>query len=116
MSPLHRPWSGAWTFALMLLTCAAASAQTVALQGMLGSSALLIVNGGAPKAVAAGAAHQGVKVVSTAGDQAVVEIAGQRHTRNGRISLMDSAASGRGADRSSQAGTCRCASAASTCG
>src|SRR5512133_1507964 len=80
MSPLHRPWSGAWTFALMLLTCAAASAQTVALQGMLGSSALLIVNGGAPKAVAAGSVHQGVKVVSTAGDQAVVEIAGQRHT------------------------------------
>jgi aspartyl protease family protein len=80
MSPLHRSLSGAWTFALMLLTCAAASAQTVALQGMLGSSALLIVNGGAPKAVAAGSVHQGVKVVSTAGDQAVVEIAGQRHT------------------------------------
>ncbi len=60
--------------------CAAASAQTVALQGMLGSNALLIVNGGAPKAVAAGSVYQGVKVVSTSGDQAVVEIAGQRHT------------------------------------
>ncbi|HMA08521.1 MAG TPA: TIGR02281 family clan AA aspartic protease [Ramlibacter sp.] len=68
-------------FALVLLVgCAAASAQTVALQGMLGSSALLIVNGGPPKAVAAGSVYQGVKVVSTAGDQAVVEIAGQRHT------------------------------------
>ena len=65
---------------LLFLAGTAAFAQTVALQGMLGSSALLIVNGGAPKAVAAGSVHQGVKVVSTAGDQAVVEIAGQRHT------------------------------------
>ncbi|MEO8653794.1 MAG: TIGR02281 family clan AA aspartic protease, partial [Ramlibacter sp.] len=65
---------------LLFLAGTAAFAQTVALQGMLGSSALLIVNGGAPKAVAAGSAHQGVKVLSTAGDQAVVEIAGQRHT------------------------------------
>ena len=63
-----------------LLACAAGWAQTVALQGMLGSSALLIVDGGAPKAVAVGSAHQGVKVVSTAGDQAVVEIGGRRHT------------------------------------
>jgi aspartyl protease family protein len=65
---------------LFLACCSAVSAQTVALQGMLGSSALLIVNGGAPKAVATGSVYQGVKVVSTAGDQAVVEIAGQRHT------------------------------------
>ena len=64
----------------MFLICTAAAAQSVALQGMLGSSALLIVNGGAPKAVAAGAVHQGVKVVSTSGDQAVVEIGGKRHT------------------------------------
>jgi len=36
------------------------------------------VDGGAPKAVAAGEAHQGVKVLSVAGDQATVEVAGQR--------------------------------------
>jgi aspartyl protease family protein len=64
----------------MLLAGAAASAQSVALQGMLGTSALLIVNGGAPKTVATGASYQGVKVISTAGDQAVVEIDGKRHT------------------------------------
>ncbi|AEG92141.1 conserved hypothetical protein [Ramlibacter tataouinensis TTB310] len=46
---------------------------------MLGSKALLIVDGGTPKSVAPGQEHQGVKVVSTSGDQAVVEIAGKRH-------------------------------------
>ena len=63
-----------------LLAGTAAYADSVALQGMLGSKALLIVNGSAPKTVAPGETHQGVKVVSTAGDQAVVEIAGKRHT------------------------------------
>jgi aspartyl protease family protein len=58
----------------------AAGAQSVALQGMLGSKALLIVDGSAPKTVAPGDTHQGVKVVSTSGDQATVEINGKRHT------------------------------------
>ena len=57
----------------------AAHAQSVALQGMLGAKALLIVDGTAPKTVAPGDTHRGVKVVSTSGDQAVVEIAGKRH-------------------------------------
>ncbi len=58
----------------------AAGAQSVALQGMLGNKALLIVDGSAPRSVAPGESHQGVKVVSTAGDQATVEINGRRHT------------------------------------
>jgi len=66
--------------ALALSLCAAASAQSVALQGMLGGKALLIVDGAAPKTVAAGDTHKGVKVVSTSGDEAVVEIGGKRHT------------------------------------
>jgi aspartyl protease family protein len=65
---------------LAALACAAASAQSVALQGMLGNKALLIVNGSAPKTVAPGDSHQGVKVVSTSGDQAVIEINGKRHS------------------------------------
>lgn len=68
---------------LALVTLAGAAgafAQSVALQGMLGSKALLIVDGSAPKTVAPGETHKGVKVVSTAGDQAVVEIEGKRHT------------------------------------
>ena len=47
---------------------------------MLGGKALLIVDGAAPKTVAAGEMHKGVKVLSTSGDEAVVEIAGKRHT------------------------------------
>jgi aspartyl protease family protein len=65
---------------LALAFCAAASAQSVALQGMLGSKALIIVDGGAPRSVAPGETHQGVKVISTAGDQAVLEFGGKRHT------------------------------------
>jgi len=57
-----------------------ALAQSVALTGMLGNKALLVVDGGAPKGVAPGEVHQGVKVLSTAGDQAVVEIGGKRQT------------------------------------
>jgi aspartyl protease family protein len=55
-------------------------AQSVALQGMMGTKALMIVDGAAPKLVAPGEAHMGVKVISTKGEEAVVEIEGQRHT------------------------------------
>jgi len=64
---------------LALLACATAAAQTVTLQGMLGAKALLIVDGTAPKTVAPGDTHRGVKVISTSGDEAVVEIGGKRH-------------------------------------
>ncbi len=63
-----------------LLLSSVACAQTVGLSGMLGGKALIIVDGSPPKAVAAGSSHMGVKIVSTQGDQAVVEIAGQQHT------------------------------------
>jgi aspartyl protease family protein len=65
---------------LALLAATSAWAESVALQGMLGNRALLIVNGGAPKAVAPGDTHQGVKVISTQGDQAVLESGGKRFT------------------------------------
>lgn len=55
-------------------------AQSVALAGMMGSKALLVVDATAPKTVAAGETHQGVKVISTSGDQAVIEQSGQRRT------------------------------------
>jgi aspartyl protease family protein len=66
--------------ALLAALAGTSLAQSVALQGMLGSKALLIVDGAAPKAVAPGETHKGVKVLSTQGEQAVVEIDGQRHT------------------------------------
>lgn len=59
---------------------ASAQAQTVALGGMMGGKALLLVDGRAPKSVAAGETYLGVKLVSAANDEAVVEIAGQRAT------------------------------------
>ncbi|MFT3857950.1 MAG: TIGR02281 family clan AA aspartic protease [Aquabacterium sp.] len=58
----------------------AAHAQSVAMSGGMGSKALLVINGGTPKALGAGDTHQGVKVVSVGRDQAVVEVAGKRQT------------------------------------
>ncbi len=70
--------TAAWL--VMVLTSAGAQAQSVALAGMLGTKALLVVNGTTPKTVAAGETHEGVKVISTSGDQAVVEQGGKRST------------------------------------
>ena len=64
---------------MLALSAGAACAQGVSLQGMLGSKALLVV-GGVPRAVAPGETWQGVKVVSTGGEQAVVQVDGQRLT------------------------------------
>jgi len=66
--------------ALVWAVSPVAMAQTVGLSGMLGGKALVIVDGGAPKTVAVGDTYKGVKIVSTQGDQAVVEIAGKQHT------------------------------------
>jgi aspartyl protease family protein len=65
---------------LALFGAGVAYAQSVALSGMLGSKALLVVDGGAPKAVAAGESHRGVHLVSTQGDTAVIDINGKRQT------------------------------------
>jgi len=53
---------------------------TVSLVGMLGGRALLIVDGAPPKSVATGDVYKGVKVISTDGDGAVLEIAGKRRS------------------------------------
>jgi aspartyl protease family protein len=56
-------------------------AQTqVQLQGVLPGRALLSINGGAPTAIAVGNSVQGIKVLSLAGDSAVVEIGGRKTT------------------------------------
>lgn len=92
----------AQALALLLLAASAllhgaAQAQSVKLAGMLGNKALLVVDGGAPKTVAPGETHQGVKVVSTAGDQAVVELSGKRHAlRVGEAPVSTGAGGGAG--------------------
>lgn len=55
-------------------------AQAVSLAGVLGSKALLVVDGSAPRGVGAGETHQGVKVISVGRDEAVIEIKGTRST------------------------------------
>lgn len=56
---------------------AAAAAQTVSLGGSFGSKALLLVDG-KPRHVAVGATVDGVKLLSVSGNDAVVEVKGQR--------------------------------------
>jgi aspartyl protease family protein len=68
---------------LMLALAAPALAQgagsSVALAGLMGQRALLVVNGKPPKGVAPGETHLGVKVVSVGDGQALLEIDGKRH-------------------------------------
>jgi aspartyl protease family protein len=68
------------TVVLSLLAVSSAIAQSVGLSGMMGGRPLLIVDGSPPKTVAVGDTFKGVKIVSTQGDQAVIEISGKRHT------------------------------------
>lgn len=66
---------------LLLLLCSlslSAAAQSVAINGTLGSKALLIVDGGFPKSVAVGESYKGVKVLSIQNDKVTVEMGGQR--------------------------------------
>ena len=62
----------------LLAACTAAQAQSVMLSGTIGSRAILVIDGGAPRTVAPGATVQGVRLVSVQGDQATVESGGQR--------------------------------------
>lgn len=66
--------------ATLVMLHGAAQAQTVALTGVSGSKALVVIEGAAPRFLAAGQTHQGVKVLSLQGESATVEVAGQRQT------------------------------------
>ena len=63
-----------------LAFCLPAQAQDVALAGILGGKALLVVNGSAPRGVAPGESHMGVQVVSVGRDDAVVHSASCRRS------------------------------------
>ena len=63
-----------------LAFCLPAQAQDVALAGILGGKALLVVNGSAPRGVAPGESHMGVQVVSVGREDAVVDSAGGRRS------------------------------------
>ena len=73
----------------------AAYAQSVALAGILGGKALRVVDGSAPRRVAPGGSHMGVRVVSVGRDGVVLEVAGaQRAIQLGEspVSIGGSAA------------------------
>ena len=100
----HRARLCLW-FAVLTGLSGMAHAQSVALAGMLGSKALLVVNGAAPKSVAAGEKHLDVKVISTSGEQAVLKINGKRHTLrvgDAPVSVGSGGTSGRGAGQSNK--------------
>lgn len=86
--------------AALLALCLAPSwahAQAVALAGMLGSKALLVVDANPPKAVGAGDEFQGVKVIAVTKEEATIEISGARRTlRLGEAPVSVGARSGSG--------------------
>jgi len=74
-----------------------AGAQDVGLAGVMGSKAMLMINGSEPQSVAVGQSLDGVKVVSVQGDQVVVEIGGRkRPLRVGQHAIGAAAADGSG--------------------
>ncbi len=80
-TPQQQPGQGwRWWGVAMAVGLGAANtqAQSVAMTGAMGSKALLVIDGGSPKAMAGGDTHGGVKVVSVRPDQVVVEVAGKR--------------------------------------
>ncbi len=68
----------AWVLAALCLAPSWASAQAVALAGMLGSKALLVVDANPPRALGAGDEYKGVKVLAITADEATVEVKGAR--------------------------------------
>nr|WP_196250286.1 TIGR02281 family clan AA aspartic protease [Comamonas testosteroni] len=80
------PWPGACglrRMGLLLsigLAASGAWGQSVALTGVLGSKALLVIDGSAPKALAVNESHREVRLLQISGDTAVVDIKGRRQT------------------------------------
>ena len=66
----------------LALACAVpwAAAQSVALSGVAGNKALLVIDGAAPRFLSPGQTHMGVTLVQTDGQSATVTIGGQRQT------------------------------------
>jgi aspartyl protease family protein len=71
---MHRPRTIA---AALALIAAVASAQTVTLNGSMGTRQALLVIDGVPRAVEIGATVQGVRLIALSATQAEVEVGGQ---------------------------------------
>jgi len=83
--------------ALLCFQSSVALAQDVGLAGIMGSKAMLMINGSEPQAVPVGKAIDGVKVLSIQDDQVVVEIGGRkRPLRVGQHAIGTVSADGSG--------------------
>ncbi|WP_422838299.1 retropepsin-like aspartic protease family protein [Aquabacterium sp.] len=80
MHSSHFVWLRWLVCSQLALALGSTFAQSVAMTGSMGSKALLVIDGGAPKALSGGESYQGVKVVSVTSDRVVVETAGKRQT------------------------------------
>jgi len=71
-----------WAIAALLLALAQwpAWAQKVALTGLMGQRALIVIDDAPPAVIAPGETRDGVTLISVSGDQAVVEILGRRQS------------------------------------
>ncbi len=67
-------------FIVLAATASFSWAQSVALSGVSGTRALVVVDGGAPRFLAIGQAHQGVRLLAVQGDTATVDVAGDTRT------------------------------------
>jgi aspartyl protease family protein len=66
---------------LFLWLCGAAVAADVNLNGVVGTKALVVIDGGRPRLLAMGeTSPEGVKIISVAGESAVIEMGGKRET------------------------------------
>lgn len=65
---------------LVLALCGSAQAQQVALSGLSGNRALLVIDGAAPRFLSPGQSQGPVRLISAGGDTAVIEVQGKRQT------------------------------------
>lgn len=67
--------------------------------GIMGSKAMLMINGGEPESVPVGQSLSGVKVVSIQGDQVIIEIGGKKRPLRVGQHAIGAAASGDGSGK-----------------
>jgi aspartyl protease family protein len=106
--PAALKWALSGAFLALAVASGSALAQQVALTGVLGGKALLVVDGAPPKVVAVGESYHEVKVVSVAGDVAMLETRGQRFSQrvgDSPTSVGSGASSGGGKSIVIQAGS-----------
>ncbi|GHC80917.1 hypothetical protein GCM10007320_22960 [Pseudorhodoferax aquiterrae] len=73
-----------------------AQAQSVALTGVLGQRALLVVDGAGPRSLAVGESWRGVKLLALQGEQAEIEVGGRRSSVRLGASPVSMAGAGAG--------------------